>query len=63
MKKFRATNLLPPFEKTRLQGVLRGQSADPFIRAAARFTLNPTTAALLDMERALKPHDARNGRL
>jgi len=55
---FRATNLLSPFEKTRLQEVLRGRSADPFIRAAARFTLNPTTAALLDMERALKPHDA-----
>jgi hypothetical protein len=55
---FRATNLLSPFEKTRLQEVLRGQSADPFVRAAARFTLNPTTAALLDMERALKPHGA-----
>jgi hypothetical protein len=38
--------------------VLRGRSADPFIRAAARFTLNPTSAALLDMERALKPHGA-----
>jgi hypothetical protein len=55
---FRATNLLSPFEKTRLQQVLRGQSADPFIRAAARFTLNPTIAAILDMERVLKPHDA-----
>jgi hypothetical protein len=55
---FRATNLLSPFEKTRLQEVLRGQTADPFIQAAARFTLNPTTSALLDMERALKPYDA-----
>jgi hypothetical protein len=55
---FRATNLLSPFEKTRLQEVLRGQSADPFILAAARFTLNPTTAALFDMERALRPYDA-----
>jgi hypothetical protein len=55
---FRATNLLSPFEKTRLQGVLRGSSADPFIQAAARCTLGPTQAALLDMERALRPHDA-----
>jgi hypothetical protein len=51
---FRAKNLLFPFEKTRLQDVLRG----PFIQAAARFTLNPTNAALLDIERVLKPHDA-----
>jgi hypothetical protein len=55
---FRATNLLSPFEKTRLQDILRGPSADPFIRAAAQFTLNPTSAALLDMEGALKPHGA-----
>jgi hypothetical protein len=55
---FRATNLLSPFEKTRLQNVLRGPSANPFIRAAARFTLGETRAALLDLERALKPHDA-----
>jgi hypothetical protein len=55
---FRATNLLSPFEKTRLQDVLRGSSADPFIQAAARFTLNPTTAALFDMERALRPYAA-----
>jgi hypothetical protein len=55
---FRATNLLSPFEKTRLQDVLRGNSVDPFIQAAARFTLNPTKAELLDMERVLKPHSA-----
>ena len=55
---FRATNLLSPFEKTRLQDVLRGTSADAFIRAAARFTTAPSQAALVDMERALKPHDA-----
>jgi hypothetical protein len=55
---FRATNLLSPFEKSRLQDVLRGGSADPFIQAAARFALTPTNAALLEMERALRPHDA-----
>lgn len=54
---FRATNLLSPFEKTRLQDVLRGPAADPFIRAAARFALGEA-AALGDMERALKPHDS-----
>jgi hypothetical protein len=54
---FRATNLLSPFEKTRLQEVLRGPSADPFIRAAAQFTMGERKSALLQMERALKPHD------
>lgn len=54
---FRATNLLSPFEKTRLQDVLRGQNADPFIQAAASFTLGGGKPTLLDMERALKPHD------
>jgi hypothetical protein len=54
---FRATNLLSPFEKTRLQDVLRGPHADPFIQAAARFTLGEGKPALLAMERALRPHD------
>ena len=53
---FRATNLLSPFEKTRLQDVLRGPAADPFVRAAASFTLGDTKSALLEMEAALKPH-------
>jgi len=52
---FRATNLLSPFEKTRLQDVLRGPAADPFIRAAAWFTLGDRKAALAEMERTLKP--------
>jgi hypothetical protein len=55
---FRATNLLSPFEKTRLQDVLRGPTADDFIRAAARFTNGERKQALLQMERALKPHDS-----
>lgn len=55
---FRATNLLSPFEKTRLQDVLRGPAADPFIQAAARFTLGAGKQALVDMEHALKPHDS-----
>lgn len=55
---FRATNLLSPFEKTRLQDVLRGPAADPFIRAAARFALGAGKQALVDMEHALKPHES-----
>jgi hypothetical protein len=55
---FRATNLLSPFEKTRLQDVLRGPTADEFIRAAARFTMGERKPALLQMERALEPHDS-----
>lgn len=55
---FRATNLLSPFEKVRLQDVLRGPMADDFVRAAARFTLGEGRSALLEMERALKPHDS-----
>lgn len=55
---FRATNLLSPFEKTRLQDVLRGPAADPFIRAAARFASGEGQPALLDMQQALKPHDS-----
>ncbi len=54
---FRATNLLSPFEKTRLQDVLRGPAANPFIRAAAHFAMGETKSGLLEMERALKPHD------
>ena len=54
---FRATNMLSPFEKTRLQDVLRGPRADDFIQAAARFTLDASNSNLLAMEQALKPHD------
>ena len=54
---FNATNLLSPFEKTRLRPFLRGSSADAFIRAAANFTQNADAAALHEMERVLRPHD------
>jgi hypothetical protein len=55
---FRATNLLSPFEKTRLQEVLRGASADAFIRAAAQFTTGDVKNGLAEMERLLRPHDS-----
>lgn len=54
---YRATNLLSPFEQTRMQEVLRGPRADAFIQAAARFTLDPGKASLRDIEAALEPHD------
>ena len=52
------TNLLSPFEKMRLQDVLRGPRADDFIQAGARFAEDGGKANLLAMERALKPHDS-----
>jgi hypothetical protein len=55
---FRATNLLSPFEKVRLQDVLRGSAADEFIRAAAHFALGEKEPALSAMERALRPHES-----
>jgi hypothetical protein len=54
---YRATNLLSPYEQTRMQAVLRGPRADAFIQAAARFTLDPGKASLRDMETALEPDD------
>ncbi|WP_424139405.1 hypothetical protein [Roseomonas chloroacetimidivorans] len=58
LRAFRATNLLAPIEKTKLQSVLRGASADAFVQAAARFTLGAGTSALMDMDRILRPHDS-----
>lgn len=55
---FRGTNLLSPYEKTRLQDVLRGPHADDFIRAAARFTQDGSKISLFSMEQALKPQDS-----
>ncbi|MDP5281419.1 hypothetical protein Q9Q95_21010 [Sphingomonas sp. DG1-23] len=59
---YRATNLLYPIEKTRLQKLLRGPDADSFVRAAARFAVSDgvgpeAKAALTTMERLLIPHD------
>lgn len=55
---FRATNMLSPFEKTRLQDVLRGSRADDFVQAAARFALDGSQANLFAMEQVLKFHDS-----
>lgn len=54
---FRSLNLLSPFEKVRLQEVLRGPLADQFVRGAARFATGEMKAGVMEMERALKPSD------
>ena len=54
---YRATNLLSPFEKTRLDPVLRGPDADAFIQAAARFAMGEVAPALDTMGRILAKHD------
>lgn len=54
---YRATNLLSPFEKTRLDPVLRGPDADAFIQAAAHFAMGDVAPALDAMERILAKHD------
>lgn len=57
LRAYRATNLLYPVEKTRLQSLLRGSDADAFVRAAARFALGEGKSALRAMESLLTPHD------
>ena len=54
---YRATNLLSPFEKTRLDPVLRGQDADAFIQAAAHFAMGDVVQSLDRMGRILAKHD------
>lgn len=54
---YRATNLLSPFEKTRLDPVLRGPDADAFIQSAAAFAMGDVAPALDRMESILAKHD------
>jgi hypothetical protein len=54
---FSKTNLLSPYEITRLSDLLRGRDADQFVRAAAKFTLAKSATALSAMAAVLKPHD------
>jgi hypothetical protein len=55
---FRATNMLSPFEKTRLQNVFRGPSADAVIQAAANFADSCDRKSLARLESILKPLDS-----
>src|SRR5690606_8024217 len=54
---FRAANLLSPYEKTRLQPLLRGPDADIFVQAAARFAKGDIKQALATMNAVLARYD------
>lgn len=54
---YQATNLLSPFEKTRLQPLLRGPDADLFIQGAARFATGEIAPALKVMNNILAKYD------
>jgi len=53
---FRATNLLSPFEKPRVEAALKSPQADAFIQGAAKFAMGDLKAGLTQMEKALAPH-------
>lgn len=55
---YRKTNLLFQIEKARVTELLRGPSADAFVRAAARFASGEGASVLADMARLAKPHNA-----
>jgi len=55
---YRATNLLSPFEKTKLQPLLRGLDADGFVQAAAAFAEHATKSNLAALRAILKPYDS-----
>ena len=52
---FHATNMLSPFEKTRVAEMLRGPHANAFVQTAARFAVDATEGGLLELEKVLKP--------
>ena len=55
---YRATNMLSPFEKTKLQDVFRGDDSDAVVRALARFTTDNDAASLSKLATLLKPYDS-----
>ena len=54
---YHATNMLSPYEKTRVGNMLRGPNADAFVQAAAQFAHEGPGAAVEKLARVLKPHD------
>lgn len=54
---FRATNLLSPFESTRIGEALRSPAAAPFIRGAAAFANGAVEDGIRTMREALKPFE------
>ena len=55
---FQATNLLSPFEKMRVREVLRGPSAEAFVRSAAELAHAPAQNTLRTLEAVLKPYNS-----
>lgn len=58
LRVFQQTNMLSPFEKTRLREVLLGRDGDAFIHGAARFSLGEIQDGLQAMAKALKIYEA-----
>ena len=54
---FQHTNLLSPFEKMKLPPLLRGPSANGFVRAAASFAQGEGLPAPQEMSKLAQPHD------
>ncbi len=57
LRAFQATDQLSLFEKVRLKDMLLGTDGDPFIRAAARFTLGEGGSALRAMDVILRKYN------
>lgn len=58
LKAFRATNLLSPFEKTRVSEVLRGPHSIVFLKGAAMFANGAIKDGLAAMRQASEPYEA-----
>lgn len=54
---FRKTNLLSPFEKTRVQELLRGPASDDFVRGAAMFANGDVEGGISKMHRSAEAYD------
>jgi len=55
---YRATNMLSPFEKTKLQDALRGNDADEIVQSLAKFAVEGNQNALARLGAVLKPYDS-----
>ena len=58
LRVYQATNLLSPFEKTKLSAVLRGEDAGEFIRLAAAFAEGDEKSSLAHLKLLLRPYDS-----
>lgn len=58
LKAYQATNLLSVFEKTKLSPLLKGDNADEFVRAVARFAMGDYKPALSELDRLAGPYES-----